>query len=244
MTVAASDANKDTLTYAWIFGDGSSGNTASVTHAYTTPGTFTVSVLVSDGNGGSVSGSTRVTVNSPSIGSGNDIDGDGFSDNFETQAGTSPTDADSSPLDGADFPTTDLLLLKKIGIKLNFSRSVSDSLSFSGVISLPMGFGFTGKLATIDVGGVVCVFKLDSKGKSPRDTRTITFSKPRSGSAKFTVKISREALAAELKDNGLINGDVQKNVAVPVMLIFNGQILQKTNTLIYKAKAGRSGLAK
>jgi PKD repeat protein len=244
LTVAASDANGDALTYAWNFGDGSSGSGASVSHVYTTAGTYTVSVTVSDGNSGTVSGSASVLVSSPSVGSGSDTDGDGFSDDFETLAGTSPTDGASSPLDGETPPAPEDLSLSKLSIKLNFSRPLSDSLSFSGVVALPTGFDFTGELATIDVGGVVRGFELDYRGKSPRDTSTVSISKPRNGFAKYTVKISREDLAADLEDDGLIDDDVLTTVNVPVTLIFNGQILELTPTLSYKAKAGRTGSAK
>ena len=64
-TTAASDANNDTLTYAWAFGDGTTGSTASPTHAYTSAGTFSASVTVTDGHGGSVSGAVSVTVAAP-----------------------------------------------------------------------------------------------------------------------------------------------------------------------------------
>ena len=61
-TVPASDANGDTLSYAWTFGDGSNGTGASPTHAFSSPGTYPVSVVITDGHGGSVNGSTMVTV--------------------------------------------------------------------------------------------------------------------------------------------------------------------------------------
>ena len=48
-SAAASDADGDTLTYRWDFGDGSTGAGALVEHAYAKAGTYTAVVTVSDG---------------------------------------------------------------------------------------------------------------------------------------------------------------------------------------------------
>ena len=49
----SSDADGDMLTYSWDFGDNSTDSGAQVYHAYTTPGTYTVTLTVSDAFGGS-----------------------------------------------------------------------------------------------------------------------------------------------------------------------------------------------
>lgn len=63
--VAASDANSDALIYAWDFGDGATGSGASPVHPFAAAGTYTVTVSVSDGKGGTASGSVVVTVAPP-----------------------------------------------------------------------------------------------------------------------------------------------------------------------------------
>lgn len=45
----STDSDGDNLTYSWVFGDGASGTGASVNHTYTTPGEYTATVVVSDG---------------------------------------------------------------------------------------------------------------------------------------------------------------------------------------------------
>jgi hypothetical protein len=66
-SAAASDPNGDPLTFSWNFGDGSNGTGSSASHAYATAGTFTAQLTVSDGKGGSATGNTIVTVNSPAL---------------------------------------------------------------------------------------------------------------------------------------------------------------------------------
>lgn len=53
-SVTATEPEGDPLTYAWSFGDGQSGSGASVSHAYSAPGTYNVVVVVSDGQGASI----------------------------------------------------------------------------------------------------------------------------------------------------------------------------------------------
>ncbi len=60
----SSDADGDTLTYSWNFGDGSSknGNTPSATHIYTVAGTYHATLTVSDGTDQTTSRSIPVLV--------------------------------------------------------------------------------------------------------------------------------------------------------------------------------------
>jgi PKD repeat protein len=59
---ASSDPDGDALTYAWDFGDGSTGSGASVAKTYADNGSYTVTLVVSDASGGRHSASTTVTV--------------------------------------------------------------------------------------------------------------------------------------------------------------------------------------
>ncbi|HYG74935.1 MAG TPA: DUF5060 domain-containing protein [Planctomycetota bacterium] len=64
-SAAASDPNGDALAYTWAFGDGASGTGPSTTHVYTTSGTYTATVTVSDGKGGSTIATAAVVVSPP-----------------------------------------------------------------------------------------------------------------------------------------------------------------------------------
>ena len=48
--------------YAWSFGDGTTGSGAQITHMYTQTGAFQTTVVVTDGNGATTSGSASVTI--------------------------------------------------------------------------------------------------------------------------------------------------------------------------------------
>src|SRR5262249_296709 len=49
-------------TYAWNFGDGTTSTAASPSHAYATPGVYTVSLTATDKDGQSTTGTTSATV--------------------------------------------------------------------------------------------------------------------------------------------------------------------------------------
>ena len=59
---ASSDPDGDALTFAWSFGDTTNGAGVSTTKAYPSAGTFTITLVVSDGRGGSSSTTREVTI--------------------------------------------------------------------------------------------------------------------------------------------------------------------------------------
>jgi glucose/arabinose dehydrogenase/PKD repeat protein len=56
----SSDPDGNTLTYAWNFGDGTTGTGPTTTHTYQSAGTYTATLTVRDGNGGQDSASVRI----------------------------------------------------------------------------------------------------------------------------------------------------------------------------------------
>ncbi|MEV5965478.1 ThuA domain-containing protein [Kribbella sp. NPDC051952] len=67
-TAAATDPEGDLpLTYAWSFGDGGTATGATVSHTYTTAGSFTATATVTDARGAAGTAKTVITVDSPSL---------------------------------------------------------------------------------------------------------------------------------------------------------------------------------
>ncbi len=66
---ASHDPDSDPLNFAWSFGDGQVGSGAVLDHTYTSPGTYTAAVTVSDGRGGtdSVGVQINVTGDAPAV---------------------------------------------------------------------------------------------------------------------------------------------------------------------------------
>lgn len=65
----SSDADGDTLSYAWNFGDNNTTTGVTATNYYMTAGTYTVTLTVTDGRGGSDTATAEVTVISDVISS-------------------------------------------------------------------------------------------------------------------------------------------------------------------------------
>ncbi|BDZ51947.1 hypothetical protein GCM10025867_41880 [Frondihabitans sucicola] len=64
---ASADADGSVASYAWDFGDGSTGTGKTPTHAYTTPGTKTVTLTVTDDKGATGVTSSQVVVTAPHV---------------------------------------------------------------------------------------------------------------------------------------------------------------------------------
>ena len=60
------DADGTIVSYAWDFGDGSTGAGSQVSHAYAAPGTYTVTLTVTDDQGASGTGTTTATISESS----------------------------------------------------------------------------------------------------------------------------------------------------------------------------------
>ena len=252
LSVAADDADFDTLTYTWDFGDGTSGSGASSFHVYMVEGHYNASVTVSDGNGGTANASVLVQVDSPAVGGGADSDGDGFSDAVELAAGSDPHDPTSTPSNNDHAQQARDLALSKIAIKLNFAKPGSDSIAFSGSLPITAGFVSAGQKIVVDVGGVVAPFTLDAKGsaKSGVNSFKITI-KAKKGvvadqTAKFAVKMSKGTYAKDLANEDLTGAVDAKNQSrkITVTVLFDGMIFQAQRALVYTAKAGKTGAAK
>lgn len=179
-----------------------------------------------------------------------DSDGDGFSNALETAAGTDPLNAGDTPMDGEQAGEGLAFEDIKLSIKLNFAKSGKDSIIFSGVLIVPDDIFLT--RVVLDVGGVSEALTLDRSGVAKTATSFVsikTGSGPLRRYAKLTAKFSKGNFAQALVDEGLTNSFDVKSVAVPVSLLLdNGypfvDYFRGIAQVKYKAKAGKSGVAK
>lgn len=157
-------ASDDTpVTYTWNFGDGSTAATTAttVTHTFSAPASYPVSVTAADQGGQSVSGALNFEVIAPVV---------------------EPTD-----LCG---PNPAAYSVKQVQARLRFPSTLGkDSLIVKGTVQLPAGFNPLGQVVQWEIGGIGGLVTLDAKGASPRGNLMagIKYKKPRKGTA-FTAR--------------------------------------------------------
>jgi plastocyanin len=243
--VAATDEFGDALRYTWQFGDSLVGSGDSITHAYAAAGTYTATVTVSDGRGGTVAGSVSVLVKAPLYGTGLDGDGDGFSDGFEIGSGSDPANAANTPLGSEAAPAPATLIVKALSVKINFVKH-NDSVSLSGSLPAAAASSFAGKPLTVQVSGYVKGFTLDVKGhSSPKENSFFVIAKPRNAISKFTLKVAKTNVSAFFVDAGLTPiASPNTPVHIQMTVLFNAVAYQSTVTLLFTQKKGIAGSTK
>ncbi|HEY3322682.1 MAG TPA: PKD domain-containing protein [Planctomycetota bacterium] len=115
-TASAVDPNGDPLTYSWDYGNGVKATGQTVTYAYPVPGTYTATVTISDGHGGTVQ--SQVTIQC--------VDGGG-----------KPDITDTTPTDGSTVTTS------KPSLSVVFNVAMDTSRSDTSKVVLPDGCSIT-----------------------------------------------------------------------------------------------------
>jgi hypothetical protein len=183
-----------------------------------------------------------------------DRDGDGFTTAEELAAGTSDTDASSTPFGGAPAGAADTtnLTISKVALKLNFTKANSDSIAFSANLA---AFTVTdlatlsGQKVTINFGGVIKSLTLDTKGKAVSSDKkdSFTIKKPKNNVSGITVKFNKGDFDTALTDEGLGDDPDSPSKAprtVVIRLLFNGKAYVESVALEAKISAGKGSNAK
>jgi len=257
--VAANDTDNDTLAYLWDFADGSNAVEAAPIHTFANAGSYVVGVTVSDGKGGSVTGSVTVVVNAPNNGGGNggggsaptDSDNDGVSDADEIAAGTDPL----NPNSGLMKP----LLVTSLQGSVKFGVQGKDGVRVSGIVSgLPAQFKTDGVKVILNAGGATEIFTLNAKGAAKTATGTFVLklklttdkaTRTKSflgGDAPFKAKLAKGTWADDWADEGITGTADAKNVPMQMLvkLTLNGQLYGVTIDATRNEKVGKGATFK
>jgi PKD repeat protein len=230
---AASDTDGDLLTYVCDFGDGNIGTGTNATHVYTVAGIYTAALTVTDEDGQSIIGSASVTVNTPAGGGGG--------------GGTAP---------GVKTPMS---VTKLVG-KVSFANPGRDSCSLAGTIpDLPAKFDPAGAVVSVNVGGAVASFTLNTKGKGISEEGSISLIlKPSArnketgkveflgGPVNFKLQLKNGAWADDWADEGIdpTADAAGKSLSMTADITLNGKIYTSTLSATYSGKAGKGGTFK
>lgn len=161
---ASTDADGGTLTYAWAFGDGSGSSTlANPSYTYSTPGTYTAVLTVTDSTGLSSTASVTVSVSAPL----RQIDLFSVSVTGTRNASTTRTNATGTVVvrDGAGTPVVGASVTAQwyIGTRLYSTRTGTTSSSGTGT------FGFSNVKIARGVTVRLCVTKVTLTGTNWND---------------------------------------------------------------------------
>lgn len=210
-TAAATDPEGQPLTYAWDFGDGTTGTGATPSKTFAAPGTYSVRVTVSDGIL-TASSTIQVVVSASGV-TALDSDGDGWSDALELCLGSNPFNFSSTPFGQirpqAGGTSTVAMLTVTRGRKPK-----SDRLKLTGDFVGITGVDVNGKVAIFEINGLCYGFSIDDQGFSPKG-------------GDFMLKINRVRKSLALKDSFTL--DVKKSDlstlsgTATVTITFNGK---------------------
>jgi PKD repeat protein len=220
VSFSASASDATALTYAWTFGDGTSGTGSAVTHAYASTGVFTVALLVTDATGRAASSSVVVTVNAAPTGGTGGTGGGGTGGTGGAGGGTVII-AGGTP----GTPALPLTILKLNG-NCRFDQVGRDSYLLQGAISLPQNLVLPGAIVELSLGGAKMKFPLDARGRSRLSGSSFMFKTKRNlpGLATFQARV-KGPLQASWTDEGLS--------ATSTVLTTNFTVELSVNTTLY-----------
>jgi uncharacterized repeat protein (TIGR01451 family) len=182
----------------------------------------------------------------PRVGFGLDRDGDGFSDDFETVAGSSPSNVGDTPFGVA--ATAAPLAVDALRIRLEFTRPGRDAIRVAGRLPVADGFDLAGRTVVLDVGGVATRFVLEARGAGGASASSggLRIGPPRRNVARFVARLRAGQFGDALGTNaGLGNATARRERrTVRVSLLLSPVVLTAEQPVLYTAARGRRGRAR
>ena len=152
-------------------------------------------------------------------------------------------------LEGTGVAVTNLSI-SKMQVKLNFTKLTANSASLTAT-NLDLGAGFSATNITLNIGGAKVSFTLDPKGKgrgvNSHGQCRLAYKK-QTGKWTLTAKLVNGSWQAQWRAYGLVNNNVSKAsrtmVTMPVVAVIDTETFSTEHSMLYTAKAGKSGTAK
>src|SRR5579862_8416099 len=234
---SASQASGTTISsYQWNYGDGASGSGQTASHSYTSPGSYTATLTVSDNSGNTSSATTTITVTSGGSQSG----GGG------TGGGTG-----GGGIGGGSGGTNTGTVLKG-SFKLNFRASGYDSfaltmLSENIVNYTPNPNGGSLVSGTVNIAGAQYPFTFNPFSQKVQSSGALKVS-VRQNLATIAITLKNVNLQSALATVGAGNeSDFGKQITVPVTVSLNdgsGLMLSNQVPFTYYSAANKAGMGK
>ena len=205
-------ASGTNVTFVWNFGDGSSSTGATVDHTFTTPGTFAVTVTVTDSVGQSITSTVNVIVTG-GAGSG-------------SGSGTTLALSVTKMSGGANFKTAG-------HDQCTLSGLLPD---------LTTAFKPLGQTAIVDLGGAHVSFTLSKTGSAKSGTSSFKLKLPKKGKTGGSFSaILKGSFVAAWQQSGLDPAKTSATFPLTATLNFNGNTYAASVMLKYTGKPGASG---
>jgi hypothetical protein len=139
-----------------------------------------------------------------------------------------------------------------LSVKLNFKKTLADSISVTGYLPVPANFAVDGQTVTVDFCGIINTFTLGPKGISVKDPlKSFKLKvKAKKGlvlgqNSVFQLKLAKSTLSTSLSDEGMRNADSNFiGVPLPIIILFNGAEYRADELRLYNAKFNKSGKVK
>ena len=138
--------------------------------------------------------------------------------------------------------STGVMNVDKLQIGVSFVASDRDSLSLQVTLQPLSSLTALPAAGVLSIGGAQVQFMLDQRGKAKIAQGTFQFNLQK---GTFTANLRNTNLSGNLGVVGIVNATLTNaKVTVPVGLILNGVSFQADKSLLYTAKADKSGKAK
>ena len=249
ISVTAHDPEGQPVSQTFDYGDGTTGSDSA--HTYAGPGSYTLTVSVSDGVNATFS-SIQVTINAPQTVTPNkdlnqdgiitpidtDSDGDGFADYLEILGGSDPYNSASTLNDGKPAGAA-VTFTMNLDITLYPLLSGQDKFVATGLLPFSVLPTHRSNTLIFDVGGYAQRFELGTAAGNRVGSETFRLTARPKKNAQFRSVLVQGILTPFIYQNATLDANGYPDHVV-VTIIYNGTLFRSNVALKFKrVKPGR-----